>query len=400
MPEFRFVARQLSGQEMTGTLTAANRPEVVNVLAGRSLTAVKVEPFVVKPTVIRRRVPARVLAAMYSQLADLLHAGVPLLQAIDILREQDSHPALASVLTNVHEKVADGSSLADAMRLHPRVFQSLATSVVRAGEEGGFVEESLKRIAMFTDRQEDLKSRVIGALVYPAFLMVTGIAVVVALLVYFVPSFEPLFERLKEQGNLPLPTIVLMSVSGFMQDFGWWLLFPVVGLAWWLIRYVKSDKGRYWFDKCRLDLKGVGAIVRSLAIARFCRVFGTLLQNGVPILRSLQIAKDASGNQVLASAIGKAAENVSEGKSLAQPLSASGQFPKEFIEMIAVGEKANRLEQILLDFATTLEDRTNRRIDLLVRMLEPAMLLVMAVLVLFVVVALLLPVFEISGSFA
>lgn len=400
MPEFNFIARELSGEKVLGTLTAANRPDVVNVLAGRSLTAIKVEPLVVKPQLIPRKVPSRVLAAMYSQLADLLHAGVPLLQAIDILRDQDSHPALTSILTNVRETVADGSSLADAMRLHPRVFANLTTSIVRAGEEGGFVEESLKRIAAFTNRQEDLKGRVVGALAYPAFLMVTGIVVVVVLLVYFVPSFAPMFERLEEQGNLPLPTTVLMSVSGFLQDFGIWMAIPLAAIVCWAIRYANTSKGRYQFDKWRIELKGVGSIVRSLAIARFCRVFGTLLQNGVPILRSLQIAKDATGNLVLATAIEQAAENISEGKSLAHPLAVSGQFPKEFVEMIAVGEKANRLEQILLDFANAMEERTNRRVDLFVRMLEPAMLLVMAVLVLFVVVALLLPVFEISGSFS
>lgn len=346
---------------------------------------------------VGRRVRPRDLSIFYSQLADLLKSGVPLLKSLELLEHQSTSAALQAVLQEVRADVADGTRLNEAMRKHPRAFNELVISMVRAGEEGSFLEEVLKRIAAFTDHQEEIKGRVIGAMVYPAFLMGFGGIVVSVLLVYFVPKFEPIFARMEERGELPWATTALMGMSRFAQSY--WLLglLGVAGIVYGVRTWVSSAEGRAQLDRLRLKIYGLGRIVRSLSIARFCRVLGTLLRNGVPLLQSLRIAKDAAGNSVLSAAVDHAAENISSGKSLAKPLGASGEFPIEIVEMISVGEEANNLENVLVDIADTLERRTNREIDMVVRLLEPMMLLVMAAIVLFVVIAILLPILQSSG---
>jgi general secretion pathway protein F len=215
--------------------------------------------------------------------------------------------------------------------------------------------------------------------------------------VFFVPGFEPIFEQLAAQGDLPWATTALMAISNFVQHY--WLLglLAIAAAGYGFRQWISGEAGRERFDRFRIHAVGLGPVVRSLAIARFCRILGTLLGNGVPILQSLEIAKDATDNVVLSGAIHNASENVSEGKTLAEPLRSCGQFPEEVVEMIAVGEEANNLEQVLIDIADSMERRTNRLLDMLVRMLEPVMLTVMASLVLFVVAALLLPMLRSSG---
>jgi general secretion pathway protein F/type IV pilus assembly protein PilC len=400
MPDYRYTACQMSGQQVTGVLTATSEAEAVRSLAARRLYAVDVDP-VESPAAgsrrWRRRVPARALAVFYSQLADLLRSGVPLLRSLELLQRRTNHHALKAAVGDVRRQVAEGTHLADAMRQHPYAFSDLAVSMVRAGEEGGFLEDVLKRIALFSEQQQEMKSRVIGASAYPLFLLTMGTIIVSAMMVFFVPKFEPIFERMSSRGELPWATTALMGFSSFLQDYGFILLVVLIVTAVVAARYVRTSAGRMLFDRIRLKVYGLGPIARSLAIARFSRILGTLLHNGVPILRALRIAGDATGNRVLSQAVAAAAENVSAGKSLAQPLSASGQFPEEIAEMIAVGEEANNLEQVLVDVADNLERNARRQIELFVRLLEPVMLLIIAGLILFVVVALLLPIFQSSG---
>ena len=400
MPDFQYTARELSGQQVTGVLTAGTQQEAIASLSAKQLFPIKIdlaESTKQEQRFVGRRVRARALAIFYGQLSDLLKSGVPLLRSLELLEKQATSPALQLVVRDVKEHVADGSRLYDALRKHPKVFTDLVTSMVRAGEEGGFLEDVLKRVAAFTDHQEDIKGRVVGAMVYPVFLAVFGSIIVAVLLVKFVPKFEPIFARMEEQGQLPWATTALLAMSDFAQSY-WVLGLIGLGAAGWGLHYwMSTAEGRLRVDQARLKLYGLGRIVKSLAIARFCRILGTLLKNGVPILQSLKIAKDATGNVVLTRAIESASENISAGKSLAKPLGASQIFPLEVVEMISVGEEANNLEEVLVDIADNLERRTNRELDMAVRLLEPIMLLAMAAVVLFVVIALLLPILNSSG---
>lgn len=402
MPDFQYIARELSGQQVAGVVSATSQQDALALLSSRQLFPVRVdlaEAEKTRQSHVRRRVRARHLSVFYGQLADLLKSGVPLLRSLELLEKQSTNPALQSVLGEVRAEVADGTRLYESMRQHPKAFNDLVVSMVRAGEEGGFLEDVLKRIAAFTDHQEEIKGRVIGAMVYPMFLLVFGTGIVWALLVWFVPKFSGIFDRMAAQGDLPWATTALLGFSVTAQRF-WLLALILIGAA---IAggkyYLATEAGRLRLDQFRLKCYGLRRIARSLALARFCRVLGTLLRNGVPILESLRIAKDATGNRVLCAAVDRAADNVSSGKSLARPLAASGEFPEEIVEMISVGEEANNLEQVLIDIADNMERHTNRKLEMFVRLLEPILLLVMAAIILFVVAGLMLPILQSSGVF-
>lgn len=399
MPEFSYLARNPTGQRATGTLTATSEREVMTLLDQRGLFPVRIQPVQSTGTgwSFGRRVKSRYLATLYSQLADLLRSGVPLLKSLEILERQSSNATVVEILKEVRARVADGTSLADAMAPHSRAFNELTVSMVRAGQEGGFLEDVLQRIADFTDHQEDLKSKVIGAMAYPVFLSIIGTTIVLLLVIFLVPRFEEMFQRQQATGDLPWLTVALLGGSRFLWQKPLflpnivWIVAAGVGLfaAFWF--WKQTERGRWLLDGWKLRTPGAGAIWRTLAIARFCRILGTLLHNGIPILTALRIAKDSTGNRRLTDAIDKAAHNVTSGQALAVPLAASGHFPKDVVEMVSVGEESNNLETVLINIAESSERRTTRQLELFVRMLEPIMLLIMAGVTLLVVLALLLP---------
>ena len=399
MPDFAYTARDLQGQKITGTLSASSEREALTVLSGRSLFPLEITTEKPRAALMGgKRVRAQLMATTYAQLAALMRSGVPLLRSLGVIREQTSHQALKTVLEDVYERVEEGQTLSEAMARHPRVFSEMAISMVRAGGEGGFLEEALDRVAQFTEQQDDLRSRTIGALAYPGFLAVVGSSIVIVLVVFFVPKFADLFDSLRERGELPVLTDWLLIFSETLQRWGL-LIAGALLIGVLLIRTrLQTEEGLQMRDKLKLRLPLIGNVFQSLAVARFCRVLGTLLRNGVPILRSLEISRQAAGNRVLAQAIADASENISSGASLAAPLGASGYFPPAVVEMISVAEESNTLEQVLVDVAEGLERRTMRRLDLVVRLLEPIMLLVLAGVVLFVVIALLLPVIKMSST--
>ncbi|MCA9175555.1 MAG: type II secretion system F family protein [Planctomycetales bacterium] len=397
MPDFAYTARNMSGERVTGRIAAGSEREAVALLTGQSLFPMEV--VAEKRAASKgKRVRGQIMALTYNQLSSLLRSGVPLLRSLSVLRDQCSHPVLSQVLEDIYSRVEDGSSLAEAMARHPRVFNEMAVSMVRAGGEGGFLEEALERVATFTEEADDLKARTTGALAYPAFLGVVGTIVVSTLIIVFVPQFAKLFDKLRERGELPRMTDYLLGFSDMLRDYGIWLALAAMIAAYVLRQRLNTDEGRRTWDYVKVRVPMIGGIFLDLAVARFCRVLGTLLRNGVPILRSLEISRAAAGNRVLAEAIGKASENISSGASLAAPLASSGYFPKLVVEMITVAEEANTLDTVLVEIADGLEKRTSRRLDLFVRLLEPVMLLIMAGIVLCVVIALLLPVIKMSSS--
>jgi general secretion pathway protein F/type IV pilus assembly protein PilC len=399
MAEFTYEAMSSAGERSQGTLTANSEREAMSMLDSRGLFPVRIQAaHGSSGGRFGRRVSARHMATFYSQLADLLRSGVPLLRSLDILERMGSQVGLQTAVRDVRTQVADGTPLAQAMARHPRVFNELAISMVRAGQEGGFLEDVLKRVADFTEHAEDLKSKVIGAMAYPVFLAVVGFIVLNVLIIFFVPRFEPIFKRLEEKGELPTLTIGLIGVSHFMQNYGIFLLMGVVGLFFLYRRWARTPNGRYRSDLIKLKIPAAGKLFLSLGLSRFTRILGTLLHNGIPILRSLEIAKDSTGNRVLSVAIERSAENITAGAKLATPLAACPYFPKDIVEMIAIGEESNSLETVLVEIADSLEKRTARQLELFVRLLEPVMLLVMASVVLLVVAGLMLPIFKMGST--
>ena len=397
MPEFAYTARNPKGVKVNGTVAAKTQREAIAQLTQQALFPIEVTAEKQKVSLGGGRVSGQLIATTYSQLAALLQSGVPLLRSLEVLHEQSSHNGLQTVLNEVRGRVEDGSTLAEAMERHPKVFSEMAISMVRAGGEGGFLEEALERVATFTEEQEDLKSRTMGALAYPVFLGTVGTLVVGGLLIFFIPNFEDMFARLRQRGELPWMTDALLAFSKVLAAW-WWIVGLIgIGVFVWLRYQIATPKGRMIFDQVKLKMPMAGKIFQNLAVARFCRVLGTLMKNGVPILKSLEISREAAGNKVLSQAIEEASENISAGESLAAPLKASGRFPGTVVEMVAVAEESNTLDTVLTDIADGLERRTSRQLDLMVRLLEPIMLLVMAGIVLIVVIALLLPIMKMSS---
>jgi general secretion pathway protein F/type IV pilus assembly protein PilC len=393
----------MTGKKVTGVVDAGSPREATAQLSAKNLFPVEIKATDAKAAanksaLTNKKVKGQVMATFYAQLASLLRSGVPMLRSLTVLSQQSTDATLSAVLTEIKGRVEEGEPLGQAMARYPRVFSEMAVNMTRAGAEGGFLEDALERVGTFTELQEDLKGRTISALAYPIFLFGVGTIVITILLVFFVPKFDTMFDRLRSKGQMPWVTDALLAFSRMLQSYGWILIVLAV-IAFFVFRAkLASEAGREWGDRIKLKIPVLGGILMNLAVARFCRVLGTLLANGVPILKSLDISRSATGNRLLSNSIADAAENIRSGDSLASPLRSSGHFPLTVVEMISVAEESNSLDRVLPEIADSLEKRTFRRLDLFVRLLEPVMLLVMAMLVMLVVLALLVPVIRSSTA--
>ncbi len=398
MPTFSYKARNAAGEQVCGTLIADSSLAAARILDERSLLPIEVEEEQVGSRSLLagrgRRVNLSKVGQMYEQLSDLLRAGVPILRALEVLAKQSSSAALGQVLRELRDDVAGGEALAEAMRKYPHTFPELHASMVRAGEKGGFLEDVLARLSEFVARQDALKNKFIGALIYPSVLLVGAIGAVSFIMAFVVPRIRNVL-----QGQvLPVPTRVVFAVSDVMKEHGLWLLGGVGLLIIVLVSYFRSRLGQSHWSRLQLRLIGFGKIYTMVAICRFCRVLGTMLANGIPILQSLKISKDSTGNTVLAEAIDQAAESVRAGESLARPLASCRVFPPAIVDMIAVAEESNTLDKVLMEIANTQEERTARQIDFAMRMLEPLLLMFMGAVIAFIAIALLVPILRIATT--
>jgi general secretion pathway protein F len=393
---YTYKAKTSGGQTVTGVLTAESHQAALRALDERALFPVNVsEGGKAARTVItgRKKKPKlRVLTMFYSQFADLLRAGVPVLRAIDVLSKMSSAPMLQEILKEVHADVSGGETLGDAMAKHPNAFTDLSVAMIRAGEQGGFLEDVLARISVFTERQDELRNKLVGSLIYPAILMFAGSMVVVFLMGFVVPRIRTFLDRVEK----PWVTQMLFGMSDFVQHDWYYGIAAIAVAGLILVPMSRSEKGRETMDRLQLRLPVIGPLVTMVSICRFCRILGTLLHNGVSILQALKISKDSAGNRILAEQIEKAGESVQKGETLAAPLSHSGLFPGDIIDMIAVAEESNNLETVLVQIADANEARTARQIDVGVRLLEPLMLMAMAVMVAVIAIGLLVPILRMS----
>jgi len=398
MPTFTYRARTVDGKVVNGVLTADNQTAALRSLDERSLFPVDVNEGGKASRSLfsggRKRIRTQRLAEMYGQLADLLRAGVPVLRSLDVLCRQNSSPALTEILREVKQDVGGGETLADAMAKHPNAFSDLHVSMIRAGEEGAFLEDVLHRIATFAERQNELRGKMIGSMVYPCVLVTVGTVVVLFLLAKVVPKVR---QFLPEEG-LPWLTTAVFGVCDVLREQFWPLALGSLVVVIAVTSYFRSAAGRDRLDRIKMWVPGVGRIYRMVSICRFCRILGTLLANGVPILQALRISRESAGNRILEDIIGEATENVRAGETLAEPLRTGGIFPPDILDMIAVGEESNNLDSVLIQIADSNEARTARLIDLAVRLIEPLLLVIMAFVVLLIALALLIPI--LTGALA
>ncbi len=347
-------------------------------------------------TLARRpeRVPAAELAAITRQFSTLVAAGLPLVEALGALAEQAERPALARTLAQVRQEVTEGSSLADALARHPRLFASLYVNMVRAGEASGALHVVLERLADYTENQARLLAKVRGALTYPAIMLLLSATILFFLLSYVVPKVTRIFQETHQQ--LPLPTRLLLGVSDFVAGWWWLILLAVAGAALAAMRWARTPAGRERVDRWMLAVPYFGRLTQKLAVARFARTLSTLLASGIGLLPALDIVKSIVDNTVLTRAIERARDAIREGASIAPPLRESGLFPPLVVHMVAVGERSGELEAMLGKAADTYDDEVENAVGALTSILEPIIIVFMGGVVLFIVLAILLPIFELN----
>jgi len=399
MPDFAYIARDLSGKSINGTISASSVRDAATQLGSKSLFPISIKVDKTKQVRKTGRVGGAQMASFYGQLASLLRSGVPMLKALTVLSQQSgSSKTLRNAIAEIKARVEEGESLPDAMARYPRIFNDMAINMSRAGSEGGFLEDALERVSAFVEQQEELKGKTMSALAYPLFVMGVGVVVVTVLLIFFVPKFEGIFQGLRSKGGLPAATELLLAISQFVQHYWWLILGAVAGTVLLLNKYLDTAEGKQRADLIKIKMPLIGPVFLNLAVARFCRVLGTLLKNGVPILKSLDISRNAAGNSVLSKAIESASTEIQAGERLAKQLEKSGHFPPTVVEMISVAEESNTLDNVLVTISDNLERTTFRRLETVVGLLEPVMLLILAGLVMFVVLALMLPVLNSANS--
>jgi general secretion pathway protein F len=336
------------------------------------------------------------LANTTRQLATLLSSGLPLMEALSVLVEQEEAAVLKGAISSVRDAVREGASLADALKANPKAFSQLYINMVSAGEASGTLDITLDRLADFLDEQVRFRGRILAALTYPAFMTVIGVGMLFFIFSFVMPRVVSMFEDMKQQ--LPLITLMLLAFVRFISSFWWAIIFALGGAVYYLRKYLNTPAGKHKLDARLLRLPVFGGLIRMIAVSRFTRTLGTLLQSGVPTLTALDIVKSVVGNSVLSDAIQKARENVREGEPIADPLRRSGLFPPVVVQMVAVGEKSGELEKMLLKISDSFDRTVETRMTGLMSLMEPVIILVMGLIIGFVVIAIMLPMLEMSSG--
>lgn len=343
---------------------------------------------------LRSRASAQDVAIMTRQLSTLVGAGVPLIEALSALQDQVDHPTLKRVVSRVKERVNEGSSLADALGEHPKLFTNIYVNMVRAGESSGALDVVLTRLADFTESQARLRGKISSALMYPAVMVVIGVVIMSILMTVVVPKVTQMFQDVG--ATLPWTTRSLIFTADLTRNYWWLILALVVGGIFGFRAWRASEAGRRRWDRFVLEAPIFGDIVRMVAMARFARTLGTLLRSGVPILTALNIVRNVVNNVVLAEVVDEARDAIQEGDSIAGPLRRSKQFPPLVYHMVAIGEKSGQLEEMLGNIASAYEGQVDAKLQGLTSLLEPAMIVAMGGIVAFIVFSILMPILKLN----
>ena len=404
MPVFEYKALTAAGKAVQG-LREADSPKALRgtlrregvylteVVGQKQADAQAARDVNVKRWVVGR-ISAEDLAIATRQLAVLVHAGIPLVEALTALVEQVDKERLKRVLGDVKQRVNEGAALADALAAHPKVFGELYVNMIRAGEHSGALEVVLVRLADFTESQARLRSKILGTMAYPAAMMIIGTIVLGILFTVVIPRVTKLFADTK--ATLPWMTRVLIAFTGFMADYWWAVLAAIAGAIYGFLRWKRSPEGKARWHRFVLTVPVFGRLARIIAIGRFARTLSTLLKSGVPLLVAMDIVKNVVGNVRLAEVIEQARDAIREGESIAAPLKRSGEFPPLVHHMISIGERSGALEEMLGNVASAYEDQVDTTVAALTSLLEPIMIVCMGGVVAFIVFSVLMPILQIN----
>jgi len=401
MPRFNYQAMTKTGSVVSGTLEAENSVELTSKLKGSGYYPMSVSEAVVEEKSkisglkFGRRVKPSEVEFFSYQLATLLNSGVQLIRALRVASEQITNTTFRDAIDQVRYDVEHGSTLYDALGRHKKIFSDLYINIVRAGETGGVLGLVLARLADFSEKQRKLKSAVVAALFYPMILIFLGLAIGAVLTLFVIPRLSSMFTELGSA--LPWPTQVLMAITGFLRGYWWAIVLFLVGSIVSLRQYSRTDKGKHNIDRFKLRLPLAGAIFRTSALSRFARTLGTLLDNGVPILQSLAIVRETTGNTVYKSVIEASEKEVERGESLANSLQRSGRFPALITHMLSIGEESGNPEEMLSKLSEYYDAEMDKQLERVSSLVGPLIILIMAMAVGFLVAAAILPIFEASS---
>ncbi len=405
MPVYEYSALDPSGKKLKGIIDAdslaaarqkirhtGNYPVAIREAVPVSLAGKKSREFALLH--LTQPVRPQEINVTTRQIATLLGAGIPLVPALSVLIEQATNQGLKKIIAQVKDAVNGGNSLTSALSEHPRLFSKIYINIVRAGEASGSLEVVLEQLAEFGENQQAMKSKIKTALMYPIFMALVGTVVLFILITFVVPTITKVFADTRQA--LPLPTIILINLSGFLRDYWWLVLALLIGFA-FLVRYIiHQPRGRRAWDRLKLSLPLLGDLNTKIAAVRLGRTLGSLLRSGVPLITSLGIVKNIFNNILLAEVIDEAMEHLEKGGSLSETLRESKWFPPMLVQMLAVGEQSGAMEKMLNKVADSYEREVETKIMAMTTLIEPVMILVMGLIVSFIVISILLPIFEMN----
>jgi general secretion pathway protein F len=404
MPVYEYTALDGSGKSVNGIIDADSQVAARQRLRGSGIFPVDVKETSPRPRDLRsgpvsvsallKRIKPGEVSVATRQLSILLGAGVPLVASLDALITQITNPQLKKIMAQIKESVNEGNSLAYALSSHPRIFSNVYINMVRAGEASGSLDVVLDRLADLGEHEQALRGRFKAALAYPVFMSFIGTLVLFFLITFVVPNITQIFREMHQ--TLPIPTVALINVSNFLKSFWWLILLATVCGIVITRQLINTPRGRYVWDEVKLRIPVLGPINNKMAVARFGRTLGSLLKAGVPLISALQIVRNIVNNVIIADVIDNTVEEIQAGKSLASPLAQSRWFPSIVVQMISVGEQSGELEAMLSKIAETYDRDVESQIMAMTSMLEPVMILVMGLIVGFIVVSILLPIFEMN----
>ncbi len=408
MPTFEVVATDKTGREIRRTINAPNKEAVAEQLRKQGLTPDSITEKTAETRLrrraatggfFRRRVKLKDLAMFCRQFATMIGAGVPLVRCLDVLEQQTSSPALKMIIRDIEQEIEGGATLSRAMQKHPRAFSNLAVGLVRAGEVGGVLDETLDRLANFLESDLELRRRVKSSMTYPTLVIIFAFGIVMFLATFIIPKFIGLFKELgMKEEDFPLPTLMLVRFSNFVTQKWWVMILILIGLYIAFNRFKATKTGKRIWDRIKLKAPVFGRLNHELAIARFARTLATLLSSGVPILHALETVAGTVDNDIIADAILQSRASIREGDTIAAPLAASRMFPPMVVQMITIGEETGQLDAMLSKVADFYEAEVQAKLESLTAALEPVLIVFLGVVVGFIVVSMFLPLISIISS--
>ena len=399
METYVWTGRTRDGKRQKGEMTAKSKDEAISTLRKQNILVTSVSIRTKKLNInlpFKASVTDKDIVVFTRQFATMIDAGLPLIQCLDILAKQTENKTFASSINEIRQDVEAGSTYADALRKHPKIFNDLYVNMVAAGELGGILDTILNRLSKYIEKSIKLKRQIKSAMAYPSTIVAVAVVVIVVLLVWVIPIFAKMFTDFG--GVLPAPTRMVIGASDFMQHNILVIIGAVALIIFGLNRYYKTPNGRRTVDRLALRLPIFGLLIRKIAVAKFTRTLGTLISSGVPILDGLDIVAKTAGNKVVEEALSATRQSISEGKTLAEPLEQTQVFPPMVVQMIAVGETTGALDAMLSKIADFYDEEVDSTVSTLTSLLEPMLMIFLGIVIGFIVVAMYLPIFKLAGT--